>query len=76
MSAMDIFVLPSYHEGFGIVNIEASAMALPVISTDVNGPRDAVLNGQTGILVPAKTINPLREAIETLYANPNLRLEM
>lgn len=76
LSAMDIFVLPSYREGFGIVNIEASAMALPVISTDVNGPRDAVLNSQTGILVPAKTINPLREAIETLYTNPYLRLDM
>ena len=76
LSAMDIFVLPSYREGFGIANIEASAMALPVISTDINGPRDAVLNGQTGILVPAKTINPLREAIETLYTNTNLRLKM
>ena len=76
MSAMDLFVLPSYREGFGIVNIEASAMALPVISTDIPGPRDSIINGQTGILVPVQSINPLREAIETLYNKPILRKDM
>jgi len=76
LSAMDIFVLPSYREGFGIVNIEASAMELPVISTDIPGPRDSVLDGHTGILVPAKSVDPLREAIKTLYDDPHLRLKM
>ena len=76
MSAMDIFILPSYREGFGIVNLEASAMELPVISTDIPGPRDSIIRGQTGILVPVQSIAPLREAIETLYNNPTLRQDM
>jgi glycosyltransferase involved in cell wall biosynthesis len=35
---MDIFVLPSHREGFGVVNIEASAIGLPVVSADIPGP--------------------------------------
>jgi lipopolysaccharide/colanic/teichoic acid biosynthesis glycosyltransferase len=76
MAAMDIFVLPSYREGFGIVNIEASAMELPVISTDIPGPRDSVINGKTGILVPAKAVEPLKQAIYRLYKDSNLRQGM
>jgi glycosyltransferase involved in cell wall biosynthesis len=66
MAAMDIFVLPTYREGFGVVNIEASAMKLPVISTDVPGPQESIVNGETGILVPAKQVEPLAEAMKDL----------
>ena len=76
MAAMDIFVLPSYREGFGIVNIEASAMELPVISTDIPGPRDSVINDKTGILVPVKTAEPLEEAIYKLCKDAKLRQDM
>ncbi len=70
LAAMDIFVLPTYREGFGVVNIEASAMALPVISTDVPGPQESIIDGKTGILVPAKQIKPLVEAMKDLLGRP------
>ena len=73
LAAMDIFVLPSYREGFGIVNIEASAMELPVISTDIPGPRDAVLNGKTGILIKPRSIEELKTALENMINDPSLR---
>ncbi|MFA5255946.1 MAG: glycosyltransferase [Candidatus Omnitrophota bacterium] len=76
LAAMDIFVLPSYREGFGVVNIEASAMRLPVISTDIPGPRDAVLNGKTGILVKPKSAEELQAALETMINDPSLRRDM
>jgi glycosyltransferase involved in cell wall biosynthesis len=70
MAAMDVFVLPTYREGFGVVNIEASAMRLPVISTDVPGPQESIVNGETGILVPAKETVPLMDAMKTLLGRP------
>jgi glycosyltransferase involved in cell wall biosynthesis len=70
MAAMDIFVLPTYREGFGVVNIEASAMGLPVISTDVPGPQESIVNGKTGILVPARQVEPLVNAMKDLLGRP------
>ncbi len=71
LAAMDIFVLPTYREGFGVVNVEASAMELPVISTDVPGPQESIVNGETGLLVPAREVRPLVEAMEKLLAEPD-----
>jgi glycosyltransferase involved in cell wall biosynthesis len=71
LAAMDIFVLPTYREGFGVVNIEACAMSLPVISTDVPGPQESIIDGETGILVPAKQVRPLIDAMQTLLNNPD-----
>jgi glycosyltransferase involved in cell wall biosynthesis len=71
LAAMDIFVLPTYREGFGVVNIEASAMALPVISTDVPGPQESIVHGETGILVPARSVEPLANAMKDLMGRPS-----
>ena len=71
LAAMDIFVLPTYREGFGVVNIEASAMGLPVISTDVPGPKESIIDGKTGILVPAKQVGPLVKAMKDLLGRPS-----
>lgn len=76
LAAMDIFVLPSYREGFGVVNIEASAMELPIISTDIPGPREAVIDGKTGILIKPKSVEELQIALETMINNPSLRRDM
>jgi glycosyltransferase involved in cell wall biosynthesis len=71
LAAMDAFVLPTYREGFGVVNIEASAMELPVISTDVPGPQESIVNGETGLLVPARTVDPLVKAMSRLIEDRN-----
>jgi glycosyltransferase involved in cell wall biosynthesis len=75
-AAMDIFCLPTYREGFGEVNLEAQAMGLPVVSTDVIGPRESVENGTTGFLVRPKSAEAVREALLKLVSNKSLREQM
>lgn len=76
MAAADIFCLPSYREGFGSVVIEAAAMGTPSVATTVTGLVDAVVDGQTGLLVPAKQVEALEQALLRLIENPELRAEM
>ena len=64
LAAMDLFVMPSYREGFGLTNVEASAMQLPVISTSIPGCIDSVEDGVTGTLVPPRSADALIAAIE------------
>ena len=75
-SLMDIFILPSYREGLGISIIEASAMAKPVVATDIRGCREAVEDGVTGKLVPAGDVHKLSEAIVYLIGHPKEAEEM
>lgn len=65
---MDIFILPSHREGFPTVVLEASAMELPVITTNVTGCRDSIIPGETGRFTD---INPIAiaESIEYYLAN-------
>jgi glycosyltransferase involved in cell wall biosynthesis len=63
---MDIFVLPSHREGVPRACMEAAAMALPVIATDIRGCREVVKCNETGILVPIKDSKALVGAIENL----------
>jgi glycosyltransferase involved in cell wall biosynthesis len=67
---MDIFVLPSYREGFPRSIIEAMATGLPVIATDIRGCREAVVHGTTGLIVPPKDGEALARAVDRLLANP------
>jgi len=75
-AAMDLFVLPSYREGFGMVTIEAEAMGVPVIVTDIPGPTEAMLPNETGIVVKKKNTDELTEAILNLLKNKNIRVAM
>ena len=72
-SLFNVFVLPTYREGFGNVLLEAAAMGVPVISTKVTGVVDAVNAGYNGILVPSKNVIDLRDAMSMLYNDVNLR---
>ena len=76
LSAMDIYLLPSYREGFGSVVIEAEAMGLPVIVSDIPGPTDAMLPGETGLVVPVKNVDALVAAMETLLQSEETRAAM
>jgi glycosyltransferase involved in cell wall biosynthesis len=67
---MDIFVLPSHREGFPRSIVEAMAVGLPVIATDIRGCREAVVHGKTGLIVPVKDGKALAGAVERLLANP------
>ena len=75
LSAMDCFVLPSYREGFGLTVVEAEAMGLPVIVTDIPGPTDAMIEGKTGIVVPKKNTEALYQAMARLYGDVKKRTE-
>lgn len=68
-AALDLFVLPSLHEPFGIVLIEAMIHGVPVISTDTEGPREIIHHGVDGILVPRRDPEALAEALAGLLAN-------
>lgn len=70
----DIFVLPSYREGIPRTILEASSCGIPCIGADVPGTREAVINGETGFLVPVKDSQSLAESILTLINDPNIRL--
>jgi glycosyltransferase involved in cell wall biosynthesis len=72
LAAADLFVNPSYREGFGIANLEASAMELPVVSTRIPGCVDSVQDGTTGTLVPPRDVAALVAAIEAYLNDPNL----
>lgn len=76
MSIADILCLPSYREGFGTVVIEAAAMGVPTVGTDIYGLSDAVVNGETGILVPPRDSTALARALACLIDDPVRRSEM
>lgn len=76
LNSLDIFVLPSYREGLSRSLIEAGACGLPAVTTDVPGCRDVVLDGDNGLLVPARDADALGAAIRRLVENAELRKRM
>jgi glycosyltransferase involved in cell wall biosynthesis len=69
---MDVFVLPSLLEGFGLVLLEAMASGLPVIATNVDGIREVIVDGESGILVPPKNPRAIAKAILRIIESPEL----
>jgi glycosyltransferase involved in cell wall biosynthesis len=76
MAAADLFCLPSHFEGLPMSIIEAMLTGLPVVATDIRGPREQVVPGETGLLVPPMTVPPLAEALSRLAGDPALRRRM
>lgn len=76
MAAMDVVALPSSFETFGLVLVEASAMAKPVVAYAVGGTPEAVDDGHTGFVVPKGDIAGMYQRINELYANKDLALRI
>jgi glycosyltransferase involved in cell wall biosynthesis len=76
LSCINVFLLPSLNEGFGMVLIEAMAARKPVIATNVGGIPEVIKDGETGILVPPKDPEAFSSAIIKLYNNPELSRRM
>lgn len=76
MWATDVFVLPSYREGFGTVVIEAGAAGLPTVATNIYGLTDAVVDGVTGLLVEPRDAHKLAAAMCRLVEDASLRVAM
>jgi glycosyltransferase involved in cell wall biosynthesis len=76
MAAADIFVLPSYFEAMPMTVIEAMLVGLPVVASDVGGPREQIVADVTGLLVPPRQVTPLVEALARLAADAGPREAM
>ncbi len=76
LAAADIFVLPSHFEGLPMSVIEAMLCGLPVVATDIRGPREQVVEDETGLLVPPACVAPLAAALRRLAADAALRARM
>jgi glycosyltransferase involved in cell wall biosynthesis len=76
LAASDVFCLPSHFEGLPMSVIEAMLTGLPVVATEIRGPREQVVEGETGLLVPPHNVEPLAQALSRLAADPGLRARM
>jgi glycosyltransferase involved in cell wall biosynthesis len=75
-AAMDVLALPTYREGFPNVPLEAQAAGVPVVTTRVTGAVDSVIDGVTGLLVPAQDADALAQALIELVGHPERRKQM
>ena len=73
LAQVDILVHPATAEGLGISMLKAAAAGLPVVAFDVAGAQEAVVDQQTGVLVPAGSVTGLLHALSKLIENPALR---
>jgi glycosyltransferase involved in cell wall biosynthesis len=74
LGLLDVFTLPTFtHEGLPRSILEAMAMGLPVVTTDIRGCREAVLQEKTGLIVPSQDSDRLAEALAIMLSNPELR---
>ena len=71
-AACSVYVLPSYREGTPRTVLEAMSCARPIITTDANGCRDTVKDGETGFLVPIENAPAIADAMRKFIDNPSL----
>lgn len=72
MLASDALVFPSYREGFPNVVIEAGAMGLPSVVTDINGSREIIIDGENGVIIPPKNPEALFWQMKRFASDPDL----
>jgi glycosyltransferase involved in cell wall biosynthesis len=72
-AAMDVLAVPTYREGLPNAPLEAGAMRLPVVASDISGCREAITDGVTGTIVPLYDAHALANALRAYLADPDLR---
>lgn len=72
----DCFVMPSYREGFPNTVMEAGAMGLPSVVTDINGSREIIIHGENGLIVPSKNADALYAAMKQMVEDNSTREKM
>ncbi len=75
-AAADCFVFPSYREGFPNTVLEAGAMGLPSIVTDINGSREIIVEGENGVIIPSHDTNALFDAMLKMMRDKEAREKM
>ncbi|MBR3455932.1 MAG: glycosyltransferase family 4 protein [Bacteroidaceae bacterium] len=76
LAASDAFVFPSYREGFPNVLLQAGAMGLPIIATDINGANEIIIQRENGVIIPPKDEDSLFQAMKSFAENPGLIRQM
>ena len=76
LAAFDVLVHPAEREGLGVAMLKGAAAGLPVIAFDIAGAKEAVVHGQTGILIPPGDMAGLQNALELMIEDPTLRKEL
>ena len=72
----DALVFPSYREGFPNVVMQAGAMGLPSIVSDINGCNEIIIEGENGLIIPSKNVEKLKEKMLTLAKDKNLHTKL
>lgn len=72
LAITNLFVFPSYREGFGLSLMEAGAMGVPSISTNIIGCNEVIEEGKTGLLIPTHSSSAIVQAVEKLYCDKQL----
>jgi glycosyltransferase involved in cell wall biosynthesis len=76
LACFDLLVHPAVREGLGVAMLKAAAAGVPVLAFDTAGAREAVVHGETGVLVPPQDVAKLQKAIELLIDEPEMRHEL
>jgi glycosyltransferase involved in cell wall biosynthesis len=76
MAAADLLFLPSLWEGLPLTLVEAACMGLPAVATDIKGNREAIVPGETGLLIPPKDPVAAADALAQILTSPEVALEM
>ena len=76
MGCIDIFAHPALAEGLGVATLKAAAAAVPVVGFAAGGLPEAVVDGETGVLVPPEDVDALSRALATLIGDADLRQRM
>lgn len=75
LDQIDLLVVPSEKEAFGLVLLDAMACGKPILATACNGPADIIVKGETGWLVPINDVEALSKAIHKAMADPNIAVK-